>query len=722
MALVDLLASWNIRPSAVVGHSSGEIAAAYCVGGLSRESALNVAYYRGTLASRLVERSNQSRGSMMAVALSEREIQKYFSQVTEKGNIAVGCVNSPTNVTVTGTEAVIERLKRITDREQIFSRILPIGVAYHSPEMNQVAEEYLTLIQDIGHSKPRAQPIPMYSSVTGLNISVHRLSQGEYWVKNMVSKVRFSDALSQMCRSLGTKEKLSKDTGVVDHLIEIGPQAALRRPIKETLGQIGYNSALKLDTSASQTLVDLAGSLCCLGCSIDLLAVNNLPEGTDVKMLTDLPPYPFNHSRTYWHESRISKNFRFRKFPPHELLGTPSSDWNQLEAKWINTIKLVENPWIKDHKFNGSELYPAAGMIVMAIEAVRQVAISNAAKPIRGYRVTDVTFAKAVVLSMTEEGVETEFFLRPRKAEGPASSVWNDFRLYVLSNNEWAESCRGTIITEYDEAEAEVDSGLEAQESKTGYKNEYNKATKECASKVDSKQMYENLETFGFGFGPTFQSLHDTFYSESGKATATVQLYEWMNKVPAGARDTQQHVIHPTALDGVFHLTVAAITRGGWLPIPTMVPTNIQNMWISNGFIRKPNLSTINVCSNSRSQGYREAEFDILAMDPGTDEPLIVVDCYRATAVASLVERRFGESDWRRLCYSIEWKPDVDQLRGDRLATICNAAVTSSGTYPPERIDEAELACLFFISEALADFSKRERKVSGSNLDKYVEL
>lgn len=721
MALVDLLSSWNIRPSAVVGHSSGEIAAAYCAGGLSRESAWKVAYYRGTLASRLAESSNQSRGSMMAVALSEREIQNYFSQVTENGNIAVGCVNSPVSVTVTGTEAAIERLKEITDREHIFSRILPVSVAYHSLEMNQIAEEYLALIQDIRRSDSPAPPILMYSSVTGRNFPVDRLSQGEYWVSNMVSKVLFSDALSQMCKSLGTKEKLVKDTGVVDHLIEIGPQAALRRPIKETLGQIGYTSALKLDISASQTLVDLAGSLCCLGCSIDLLAVNGLPEKTDAKMLTDLPPYPFNHSQTYWHESRISKNFRFREFPPHELLGTSSSDWNQLEAKWTNTIKLAENPWIKDHKFNGSELYPAAGMIVMAIEAARQVATSNAAKPIQGYRFQDVTFVKAIVLSMTDEGVETQFFLRPRKVDGPASAVWNDFRLYMLSNNEWVENCRGTIITEYDETEAEVGSGREAQESKKRYKDTYNKATKECVSKVDSKQMYENLETFGFGFGQTFQSLHDTFYSESGKATATIQLNDWMNKVPADAKDIQQHVIHPTALDGVFHLTVAAITRGGWSPIPTMVPTHIQNLWISNEFIRKPNLDTIKVCSNSMSQGYREAEFDILALDPDTDEPLIVVDCYRATAVASLVEPSFGESDWRRLCYSIEWKPDVDQLSGGRLATLCNAAVTPAGTYPPERIDEAELVCLFFISEALADISERERKISGSNIDKYVE-
>ncbi|KAL2050092.1 hypothetical protein ABVK25_009595 [Lepraria finkii] len=237
------------------------------------------------------------------------------------------------------------------------------------------------------------------------------------------------------------------------------------------MGQIGYISALKKDVSASQTLVDLAGHLCCLGCLVDLLAVNGLPERSDLEMLTDLPPYSFNHSQIYWHESRISKNFRFRKHSPHELLGTPSSDWNPLEAKWRHTIRRTENPWVKDHKFNGSELYPAAGMILMAFEAAHQVANSNGVKSVRSYKFKDATFVKALVLSMADEAVETQSYLLPRKADGTTSSIWNDFRLCMLSNNEWAENCRGTSIVEYDEADVEVGAGFEAQELRKRYRS-----------------------------------------------------------------------------------------------------------------------------------------------------------------------------------------------------------------------------------------------------------
>lgn len=582
----------------------------------------------------------------MVVALSEQEIQQYLSQVTCKGEVAVGCVNSPTNVTVTGTEAAIRRLKEVMDRERIFSRALQVNVAYHSAQMNQVAEEYSSLLHNIGAPNSSAHQALMYSSVTGEQVSPDLLSKSEYWVANMISKVVFSDALAQMCKPKGTSRGPvgHEDTKVVDCLVEIGPHSALQRPIKDTVGQISYISALKKDVSAAQTLLDLAGHLRCLGCPVDLLAVNDLPRKSDVEMLTDLPPYPFNHSQRYWHESRISKDFRFREYPPHELLGTRSPDWNRLEAKWRHTIRRVENPWVKDHKFNGTELYPAAGMIVMAIEAAREVAPSNGVKCIRSYRFKDVTFVKALVLSMADEAVETQFYLRPHKSDGTNSSIWNDFRLCMLSSNEWVENCRGTIIVEYDEADAEVDGGFEAQELNKRYRNTHTSAIQECSSKVNSKQMYESLDSFGFGFGPTFQSLGSISYGENGKATATIRLRDWMNKVPEEAKNVQKHVIHPTTLDGVFHLTVAAITRGGWKPIPTMVPTYLGDLWISNEMLTKPSLDAITVSSNSVSHGYREAEFDILALNPDTYEPLIVVDQYRATAVTSLVEHSSAES------------------------------------------------------------------------------
>lgn len=102
MAMVDLLADWSIRPSAVVGHSSGEIAAAYCAGHISFESALKISFFRGALASDL-QASGIFDGAMSSISMSEKDIEPILDQVNcefGSGRVSVGCVNSPSNVTV----------------------------------------------------------------------------------------------------------------------------------------------------------------------------------------------------------------------------------------------------------------------------------------------------------------------------------------------------------------------------------------------------------------------------------------------------------------------------------------------------------------------------------------------------------------------------------------------------------------------------------------------
>ena len=141
---------------------------------------MKLAYYRGCLASRLANSQQQRRGSMMAVALSEKALVPYLNQVSDTGGISIGCINSPTNITVTGTEQVVTALKEVMDKNHIFACRLPVGVAYHSPQMEEVAAEYLTLIEDLcsSESLPLTDTLPsMFSSVTGRLISRGRTLQ-----------------------------------------------------------------------------------------------------------------------------------------------------------------------------------------------------------------------------------------------------------------------------------------------------------------------------------------------------------------------------------------------------------------------------------------------------------------------------------------------------------------------------------------------------------------
>ena len=340
----------------------------YCTGSITRESAWKISYERGKVSEQLADGKDQH-GTMMAVGIHPAKIKPLIAQVCEQFSIqdlTVACINSPNSITISGDTKQINILKRLLDDKGIFARKLKVNVAYHSPHMNRISKQYGTALQNLPSSNVcRDAPI-MLSSVTGQKISPERLSQGSYWVQNMCSPVQFWDALAHICNIPPDKmaEKSEKGHGnrlFNDTIIEIGPHGALKGPITDILKrvpkgeQISYRSVLMRNQPASQTLLETIGYLHCQGFRPDLHKVNMLMDtalssSRRPRVLNDLPEYPFNHSRKYWHESRLSKESRFRRNGRLDLLGKPVVDWNPHEAKWRNIIKLSELPWLASHK------------------------------------------------------------------------------------------------------------------------------------------------------------------------------------------------------------------------------------------------------------------------------------------------------------------------------------------------------------------------------------
>jgi acyl transferase domain-containing protein len=304
---------------------------------------------------------------MLSIGLSEAQAQQYLEKVSarfESLRLVIACINSPKNVTISGDDVQVEALKTLLDDEKIFARKLQVNVAYHSFHMNEIASQYRACIGNL-ETMPHLGKAPlMVSSVTGTWISNAELSQSDYWVRNMVSPVQFAGALAELC-SQSTKDRTKKIDGshrraiLIHNLLEIGPHSALQGPSKDILKGINqdkdivYLSMIVRNVSAINTTLEVAGRLYCIGYPINMSAVNgdaSVKSPKRPKTLNNLPEYPFNHKRSYWHESRISKNFRFRRFGRLDLLGVQDPDWNPLEAKWRNIIKVPEVPWIKDHK------------------------------------------------------------------------------------------------------------------------------------------------------------------------------------------------------------------------------------------------------------------------------------------------------------------------------------------------------------------------------------
>lgn len=286
IALVDELTAWGVKPSKVVGHSSGEIAAGYAIGALSHDDAIAVAYYRGKVSAEL----KHLNGGMMAVGSSWDDAEKLILNTKlSTGTVTVACINSPSSVTLSGDSTALEDLRVILEERGVFARRLKVEVAYHSSHMNSAMGHYSSLIAHIEPAQSLAGQVVQISSVLGVEVDSELLGP-YYWVRNLISPVRFAEALKEM---ITPSEGDGQNT--IDLLIEIGPHSALDGPIEQILSHHGiknvaYNSVLTRGENSLDCTLKLASDLFLQGIELDVQKVNG---DTNCRLLTSLPPYPW---------------------------------------------------------------------------------------------------------------------------------------------------------------------------------------------------------------------------------------------------------------------------------------------------------------------------------------------------------------------------------------------------------------------------------------------
>lgn len=345
LVLLDILASWGVEPQSVAGHSSGEIAAAYSAGYLTQDDAIKVAYYRGRAAADSSPAGKTTPVGMLAAGLGPKEVLPYIQDF--EGTVHIACFNSPNSVTLSGTVTSLEAVKARLVDDHHFARLLQVDLAYHSIFMGEISNAYEALLhQDFRPLISKNEGAEMFSSVLGRKMDVP--ADAAYWKANMISPVRFHDAV----------EAMLKEPDAVDFLIEIGPSGALAGVIaqikKKLPGQgsaIQYCSALSRGQGAVNSLFDVAGKLFISGGEVDLSSVNH-DETISKKpaLIVDLPNYCWNHSTQYWYENESSKDWRYRLFPHHDLLGSKILGTSWHAPSWKKTLRVEDLPWLKDHK------------------------------------------------------------------------------------------------------------------------------------------------------------------------------------------------------------------------------------------------------------------------------------------------------------------------------------------------------------------------------------
>ncbi|XP_044721361.1 KR domain-containing protein [Hirsutella rhossiliensis] len=698
IALVDLLASWHISPQAVVGHSSGEIAAAYCAGALAKDSALRAAYFRGEAVSRLLQDNQAAKGGMLAVGLSEAELDPYLAVVQgDAGSLACSCVNSPKSVTVSGDETLVQELERRLQADKVFARKLNVPVAYHSRQMGAVADFYRATLQGQLDSEPQRLPSAFYSSVTGKEAWGHDLRQADYWVANLVSQVKFSEALRLMCSSLAGNGQT--DVKPLPYLLEIGPHCTLERPVRETVAgdaEYAYDCTMRRNVSSVDTVKGMLGRLAVHGHAVDLQVVNRHDiTSRQPRMLVNLPKYPFNHSQSYWIESRLSKNARNRERPRHELLGTPESDI----------------PWVSDHKINNTVLYPAAGMLVMVLEGIRSLAAKM--PRVTGFRLRDVGIGSALVVPSTDEGVEAQLHMSSHDTASTKEALVFDFCIFSVAGDDWKMHCSGLVAIEH----AAVSDTVSEDGALAATEGSFNEAHERCSASIDRAQFYRDLYQKGATFGERFQTLHGIRFSEHGReATADLPFGEWQRRVRQ--RELTEHMVHPATLDGLIHILFASVYKD-LLKLPTMVPTQLSEVFFSPSLLGGDVGDTLRLYGNVTERGLSSMDGNVTAVSASTGTPLITFRGLRLLGVQATDSLGDGPPEPTGLFHQVSWKPDISLLSQAEIEEYCRHETQdmAGGCFDTKM----EIICRHFLSRMLDDLALAPANLSRDHFNNYIK-
>ncbi|KAI0404724.1 putative polyketide synthase [Xylaria palmicola] len=642
VGLVDVIGSWGVHPIAVVGHSSGEIAAAYAAGFMNRTLAIQIAYLRGFAVSKM-----KSLGHMMAVDLSLDEARGLIGTYNMEDEICIACVNSPNSLTLSGSSVAIHTLFNALKDQSRFARILRTGNrAYHSPMVAEIGQLYEDMIRPLFTSPTRKQsPAHMFSSVghQGDQLIDPRESTdlARYWRGNLEKPVQFQSALTKLV----TRSHV--------HLIEIGPHSALQGPIRQILTAIGieklcpYSSTLVRGEDSQYSIQKLSGRLFSLGYNLRWQSINNI----DVVPLPvhQIPPYPWDYSgQVLWYEPRPSTENRNRPYLRHEILGSKQVAGNGIEFLWRNVLRLDEVPWLLGHKVEAQTVFPATGYLALAIEGLNQ--LLGLRQPKEGntaqtFQFRNVAINAALVLDAADgyqDSIELHTLIFPTKLSAiTASSKWFDFSISSWSGGRETMHCAGTVT----------------RAEKLSVRNPTRVNQADTLEESSLEPWYQKLKEGGLNLGSSFQSLRSLCIDNTRihpHVVANLRLE------PFGLNNAAtSYPIHPITMDGCLQAGVMATARGDVHCLQAYLPTFISECQVSSvSWGESEDQGTIH--ASSRHTGVSTQRVNVTLYDSHGAPKIDMKDVRLELYTAGLANKSSADSDGRRHPgLRVQWKPDI---------------------------------------------------------------
>lgn len=495
--MVSLAAQWRasgIEPDAVIGHSQGEIAAAYVAGALSLRDAARVV----TLRSRAI-RAIAGTGGMVSIALPVDRVRELLGPWRE--HVSIAAQNGPASTVVSGSGAALGELIALCEREGIRANTIPVDYASHSAQMDALREPLRAQLAGLA---PRRSDIVFISAVTGAPLDTTTLD-GEYWFTNLRRTVRFEQAVRTAHR-LGHRAFIECSAhpvltvGIEDSLAESADDVAITGTLRRDEGGLRRFLLSAADMHTRGTSPDWAG-----WCA--------------PARRVDLPTYPFQRRR-YWLEPLVGGVDAAGLgvgAPDHPLLGAVVSQADSGDMVFTARVSSSAPPWLADHAVHGVAVVPGAALVELALYAGAEADCPRLADLVLQ---TPLVVEKHAALT-----VQVVVGAAGRDGERPV-------RIFSRTDADqpWMSHAEGMLTPEDD----------------NGTQTELGQWPPDGAEPVDISAAYDVLAARGYQYGPAFRGLR-AVWRRNDEVFVEAALPEQIRA------DAGRYGLHPALLDAVLH-------------------------------------------------------------------------------------------------------------------------------------------------------------------------
>ncbi|RAK98120.1 putative hybrid PKS/NRPS enzyme EqiS-like protein [Aspergillus ibericus CBS 121593] len=690
IVLVDMLESAGVRFRAVVGHSSGEIGAAYAAKFITATDAIRIAYYRGLYAKLAGGKEGQS-GAMMAAGTSLDDARELCALPEFEGRISVAAFNSSASVTLSGDKDTIEQAQLVFTEEKKFARVLRVDTAYHSHHMQRCAEPYVAALkacQIVPQTPPADAPVWFSSVRNGEQIvgSPADLA-AQYWESNMTQPVLFATAL----------EAALTHSGPFDLAIEVGPHPALQAPATQTMqdvsqGKTPYTGVLSRGKNDVTTFAEALGVAWthCDRATVDFAAYDRrfFPDGSPVSFVKTLPAYPWDHERSYWYESRTEKSQRLRSGPVHNLLGVPYGDITDTEVKWRNFLIPNEIPWLKGHQLQGQAVFPAAAYAAMAWEAALLQVGEH--QPVRVVEVTDLTIHRSISFPDDASSVETVLTLANiTRREGDSFSA--QFTVQTPPNK---DSEKLVLV-----GSGSISLLLGAPTAGTMPPRAESLPN---MVDIDPDDFYGSLSQLGYGYTGSFRAM-TSLQRKMNHSTGTFE-------IPTD----EKLLVHPALLDIAFQALFAALSYPGDGALWSLhVPTSIRRIRVNPFHCVSEDDMPLELSFDAtlvETVTANETLGDVVILAPDGQQAMLQVE-----GVSSVPFTKATQADDRNIFSEMVWKR----------AEADGASVLADHRATPEEIERAyacERVAHFYLKQLHYQISAEEARSAAPHHQRLLDF